>query len=331
MTADAGAAVRETLFRCWDLYARGDSAGLRAELEALPEAQLLDEPELGLLLMGALIATYDTRGAAALGERMQPAVRRRGDARQQRRLANLQAQVALHEGRLSDAERELLALEAESAAVGDALTRFYAWGNLGILSAMRCEFDDAVGWFRRAVVIMQELGAINWGMPLHQSMGRAYREMERPAEAEQHFQQARRFAGTAHEIHVIHLERSILKAQTGDVEVADAMAVRALEHFSTHGRASGVCQAHRARAAAALHRGDWEGARAQLELARRSLPPDDPLLEAEIEEDAALAELRLGHAAESALHATRAADGYARMEAPRRAERMRQRLAGAGA
>lgn len=325
MSAPAGAEV-DLLLRCWALDARGHTLELRRALEPIPIDRLLTEPELGLLLARAYIATLEPARAGELTARLAPVLAERGDDRQRRRLLNLDAQVLLHQGRLGEAEERLRRLEAESAAAGDRLTRFYAWSNLGILAALRCDFDAALGWLGRATAVLRQLHARRWGMPLHQSLGRANLEMGRPAEAERHFQRAARYAGSAHETAVIHLERAILKAQTGDLELAEAMATDALEHFQTHGIANGIAQAHRALGVAALERSDWAAARSRFAEALAALPAGEPLLAAEVHEGLALAWLRLGGAAASARHAAEAGRLYDEMEAPRRRERMEQRL-----
>lgn len=324
---DAGAKAydrTQLLLRAWELEAATDLQQIIDFLGPVPEPILLEEPELAMLLLYARAHRFDAEGAAALIDVMREPSRQWTDGRLQRRFLNFQGIVCLRLGQLDEAVALLKRLEHLSIAADDAATLQWATGNLGIISDMRCDHAEALLYYQRSLACQLRSPEQRWFSVIHHSLGMTYRQLGFFAESQSHFEQALRLPRS--EAENVDLERALLMHDMGELEVAEALARRALERAADPPVPGFSAEAYRTLGKVAIRRRDLPGARQFLLRAQAETPAYHTLLQADVWEEFAVLELLAGNAARSAEAERESVSAYQRVGAPKRAERAKLRL-----
>lgn len=318
------------LLHAWELERSARSEELRTYLEVLGDDELAAEPELGVLLLNALLFTHQDERARVLVERLQPVFAGRGNDRLHRRFVNFEGIVRMRLGRLDQADALLRRLEWMSNAAGDERTLAFALANLGVVSSMRLDAAPALAWYERARVLAARSHDSRTLGNIAHSVGMTYRELGLYADAQREFETSLRFQRSATETAISDQERAVLLLLMGQVETAEFLARRAHHQFSALGPGDRVADSLRVLAMVAAAQGDLDQAARRLEEAAVVIEGFDPLTEGEVHEETAVVAARRGYLDAARQAARRATSVYEGMGAPLRAERMRARVSSAG-
>jgi tetratricopeptide (TPR) repeat protein len=316
----------ELLLRAWTLEARAETDQVRALLEALPRSQLLEAPELGILLLNAYVFTFERDAAHALERELRPLFDERGNDRLHRRFINFQGILLMRESAATESEAVFRRLEWMSRRAGDDYTLSFACANLGHVETNRFRGADALPHYSRALVLARAqqgsrgVARILWGSAL------AYTGLEMYAEAQRDYEAARRHQRNAFEAAFMDVTEAEMLVQSGSVEAGARLAQRARAFFSQRGHSVGIASVSAVLARIAASTGDLETARAVLEQARSLCPQNDLLMVAEIEEERAVVAALSGDDETCAQAAERATALYLSAESPGRAERVHRRV-----
>ncbi|HEX2095593.1 MAG TPA: hypothetical protein VHG28_24565 [Longimicrobiaceae bacterium] len=318
----------ELLLEAWKHYRKADLKATYDLLAPLPESTLLEEPELGVMLVSACVHLRHVEWAGRVNEFipvLREACRTRGPEQLQRRLLNFEGILHYREGRLGEAEQCLLQLEEMATTAKDPTTLAFALNNLGIIRDARAEWAEALSYYQRALVNTHKLGIRREVGGIYQCMGMAYRELGLLTESQRMFERAQRF-GAAHIVGWTDMERALLMHRIGETEVGEALARRALARFEKLQIKTAMADCYRVLAILARGRNDLEEARRWLSRAEALLPHAEPLVRAEILQEKAALETLHGNGAAAKRAASAAAGIYLGMGAPRRVELMREQL-----
>ena len=254
------------------LQAGRDYPGLAALLGPVPRAQLLLEPELGVLLAEAWRRGGERARALELAGELEPVCGRRGNDRLSRERSNLEGILLFESGELAGAEAEWRRLLDASSRAGDEEFVARANQNLGIIYTLTDRWEEALASHERAIVAYQRLGYLRGLAQAHNNLAISYREMGFPDEADQAFRQALAFArtdGSEDELGRIEQEWALLTGMRGDAALASVTAERSLRRFRSLGEPAGAGDALRVLGVVALWDGRLEPARTRLEEALR--------------------------------------------------------------
>ncbi|NIP82958.1 MAG: tetratricopeptide repeat protein, partial [Gemmatimonadetes bacterium] len=140
--------------------------------------------------------------------------------------------------------------------------------NLGVLHTLQGRPEDAIAAFGRARAACQRLGDRRGLAQAHQNLAINYRESGHAPEADTHFRLAADHARAGNSPDVlgrVEEERAVLFLLTGDPDMAEATARRALERLEAIGDAVGRAESLRVLGLVALQTGRLEEAAARLE------------------------------------------------------------------
>lgn len=205
---------------------------LVAWLSQRPRDELLEEPQLAYLLAISLYYTGKESASAGLLAQLRLQSTLRPRSRLWFRMENLEAILKLEAGDLYGAEAGFRRLEHEASAVGDRLTQGSVIHNRSIISAIRCEFDEALVALGRAQVIYEQLGIKTEAIRVRHNIGMVYREVGFYSAANSNFELAidgARRAEFYHEVAFIDLERALLFLRSGDARLAQRTAERGMQ------------------------------------------------------------------------------------------------------
>jgi tetratricopeptide (TPR) repeat protein len=312
------------LERARTMRAAGEWPALERLGGALPEDELLAEPELAYLYALAARVVGRTERAREVAAQVEKLARLRGDRRLRAEAANLIGIAHFEAGRLVEAEECWGELLDTASEWGDEEAASRACNNLGVLANVRGRRDQALLQYERALAAYQRMGNVRGLAETHHNLGISYRDLGFDREADAHFRRAMDLAGGAAAEDVIAIaetERAMLRARAGDGALAEAMATRALERFTRLGEALGRADALRVLAAAARASGRDEAAAPflddALEIARAH---SDPLLMAEVQRDRGLLLRDQGDADAAREALTESAEHFARLGATAESE-----------
>jgi tetratricopeptide (TPR) repeat protein len=310
----------------WQLEARLDHQGLRSYLESLPPEQVLPDPELATLLLNTLVTTFANEKARALALNLSRMLAPGGNTRNYRRVLNQQGILAFREGDLPSAAAFFDELEWLSRSAGDELTLGYALANGGIVLDIQCEHHAAISRYQRALSVARRTRTRAWLGGVYNNIAMTLRQLERFQDAADHFEKAMRCRLSPEHRATNMSERAVLHHVTGDDKVAEMLARGAVSYFDEVGAASALADALRVLAMVVASK-DLDAGRGYLERALAVLPPDELMTHAEIYEEIARVEIMAGDPARSEAAQERSAELYQQLGAPKRAERMRLRVA----
>lgn len=299
-------------------------------LRDVPEEDLAREPALGFLLADVLRRVGEGPQAVGVLARLEPVLDRRGNDRLHRRCLNLLGTLHFEQGRLDEARRIWLRQVADASAADDQEFVARANNNLGVLSSLGTEWEQAVIHYGRAVAAYQRLGYRRGLGQSHQNLGITYREMGFPDAAAGHFLQAIHFAGDESEDEVARAEqeRAVLILMDGDPALARVTAERALARYRRLGDPTGEGEAERVLGLVELSVGRFLESRAHLERALGlSVSAHATLLQAETSEALAGLEGATGDPERAASHEARADELFSTIGAPAWGRQTRLRVA----
>lgn len=300
-------------------------------LQALSDDELQTHVELAVLQADGLRRVGDARGSLRVAATVEPAVRCRGDRRLLLDLINIAGMALFETGRTGEAEERFAELLERATEWADEEFAARASNNLGVLANVRGRYELALNYYQRALAAYQRLGYIRGLAQTCHNLGISYRDLGRDSEADAQFRRAIELGQTARSDDVIALaesERAMLCARSGDGDLAEAFAQRALRRQEKLGDPVGRAEALRVLAAAARARRDGSSALARLDEAlHTAYSHADPLLRAEVQRDRGLllrerGELTAAHAA-----LRDAAEQFERLGATAQAEEMNALLA----
>lgn len=317
------------LLRAWELDKAARTDELRDMLEVQAKDDLLAEPELGVYLLNGYLLTYEFDRANALEIILRPIFATRGNDRLHRRFVNFQGVVQMRLGLLSDAQLSFKQLEAMSNAAADDRTLSYAIANLGVVASIRLDSPEAVAYYERSRVLASRVGDSRTIGHISHSLAMTYRDLGLYAAAQREFDTALRFRRSTFELAVLDLERSVVWLRMGEVSTAEFLAERAHTTIAHVGSPARVADSLRIQGMIAAER-DIAAAHQLLTRALETFRGEDPLTEAEIHEEIAVVALMNGNRSVSDAASEKAAKLYTNIGAPRRAERMRVRIAAIG-
>jgi tetratricopeptide (TPR) repeat protein len=321
--------ARELLLRAWDLHLEFP-AQLKL-LSEVPESVLLEEPELGFLLAQAQFYGGKWNEALSLVGLVERPLLEAGPERISRRRTNLEAMIRLSLGDAFTAESLLLTVLEVSTAVGDTQLTAFARSNLGVISDIKCRWDEALVHYQHALAAYQKIGHEYGVGQVHHNTAMTYRQLGFYRSSATHFEYAQEYfssSGVQVEIAGCDNERALLLSALGDRRLADVTARRALHRFSTIQHEPGIGDAHRVLGIIASRAGQDGKAHAYLttalEYTRRG---GDRLTEAETLEEMAVLQRGRGDLEAAGAAQKRAAEIYQSYGALERIQRMRERLA----
>jgi tetratricopeptide (TPR) repeat protein len=161
----------------------------------------------------------------------------------------------------------------------------------------------------------------------HFNVGLSFRDLGYAADADAHYRRAIDFAAATQTDDVLALaetERAYLRARSGDGELAENLARRALDRFEEIGDPNGRAQATFVLAAAARARGDDALAEERLRTAMAlAVAHEDVLLQAEVQRDFGFLFRDQGRFGEARDAFAEAVESYARIGSAAEAEALR--------
>ncbi|MBV9109236.1 MAG: hypothetical protein JO306_07510, partial [Gemmatimonadetes bacterium] len=160
-------------------------------------------------------------------------------------------------------------------------------------------------------------------------LGMTFRQLGLYPQAFRHFEKALAHELAEGDLALVDMERAVLHVVAGEPAVGAFLAQRSLERQRTLGTGAGIADALRVLAMAKADAGEAAASLPLLAEALETVPREEPLIEAEVHEELARVHALLGNTLEALNAEAAAAALYTRMDAPRRAERMRVRLAAA--
>lgn len=316
----------ELLLRTWTLLRAGELAELCTLLENAPAELVVEEPELGVNLLSAYNLLYRTDQARALAERLGPVMARWPNDRIHRRFVTLQALVLYRGGEIGASEDRLREAEWMSTAAGDDYVLAWVTERMAVHAIVRCEYEDALRLHHRALAFSQRGSDSHQSGAIQQNLAETYREMGLFSHARRYLERAAREQLLRAERGTQDVTRACLHVDVGELEVAAVFAQRVVEVAREIGSSGLEAVGLRIQGTIAAHHGREEAA---LELLGRALAVagQDEIIRLTIIEDRALVHARFGRTVDALEAEALAATFYARLGAPRRAERMRVRLA----
>jgi ATP/maltotriose-dependent transcriptional regulator MalT len=323
------------LLRVWELRGARDYVALHALLAPVPRGELLRDPELGVPMAEALFHAGRWDRALALARGLRASCAAHGEGQLERRRLSIEGQVLYGKGRLAPAVRLWRRLLELAAAAGDELGVGIALLNLGSIASVRARWAEALSLYARAIAIGQRLGRQHLLAFAHGNQAGIYLERGLVGDADHHLRHGLallRTVGLPHEIARMEVTLATLQLRAGDVRLAAHTALRARQRLDDLGFEAGAADALRVLGIVARVEGRLDHARDLLEEAHRRLRGGvDRVTEAEVLEERAVLEQAAGDPAAAERAAAAAARLYTRLTAPRRAARLRARLAGGDA
>lgn len=240
-----------------ELQARRDYVAIAERLSGEDPADLLAEPELGILLAEAWRRGGERERALGLVQQLSPICGLRGD-RLSRNCSNLEGILYFELGQVAAAEAEWGRLLAASSRAGDEEFVARANQNLGIIQTLAGQRSAALASQERAIISYQKLGHLRGLAQAHNNLAISFREMGFPDDADAAFRKALEYAridGSEDEVARVEEEWALLLALRGDSQLAAITAARSLERFRKLGEPAGGGDAMRILGIVAL----WDG------------------------------------------------------------------------
>jgi tetratricopeptide (TPR) repeat protein len=330
MTEAAGQDRTALLARARELLAANDAPGVVAILSALPDTELVAEPELGYLLANALRRTGKSGRAVHLVRALAGPCERRGHDRLWRERLNLEAAIAFDAGALDTALAAWADVVDVSTAADDADLIRRAHNNLGVVHTLLGQWDSALAHYGRALAVARRLGDARGMAEAHQNLAMAYRELDFVREADAHFRSAielGRSTGSDDIVGRAESERALAFLFAGDPKRARASAERALDRFRRSREPLGEGEAERVLGVIALRERHVDEARTHLDRALRCAQQiGAALLEAETLEAFAALAGRTADTVAAAEFATLADQLFDKMRATAWGRQIRRRM-----
>ena len=245
------------------------------------------------------------------------------DSRLYRRIVNLRGIVEVELGNLLEAERLLARVQSSAEVAGDQRYIGYATLNRGIISEINGFSERAITAFERARLAFQKLGDQAAIAGCAHNIGMAYRRLTNFSAAESQFTIALDYFeknGSKEELLASSLERALVLAMRGELQLAESTARIALEWSEEMDNERLVGEAVRVLGCTALRSHDLTTARSMLKRALAIARSGQlRLLQAEVLIELGTVERMDGQIEESEVLLEQAARTFSGMGAVRRA------------
>jgi tetratricopeptide (TPR) repeat protein len=223
----------ELLVAAVALHERHDERAVLELLTPVSREDLLEEPELGLVLAQAHVDRGDLREARALLEALTEPCRRRGYDQLYRRRMSLEGGVYVRSGDLQRGETRFSEVLHRAVDAGDLQLVALTTQNLAVIAAYRGEWEECIAATLRAVTAMETVGGDFAVAVMHRNLGTMYREAGYLSESDSHFDMAvQLFRGTSAfvllQLAELESERALTINLWGDRRRAEATARHAL-------------------------------------------------------------------------------------------------------
>jgi tetratricopeptide (TPR) repeat protein len=314
-----------------DLVGKGRPVPVVELLSPIARADLIGEPELGLLLAGSWFQLGNLREAQELVNELEEPCRRGGFDQLYRRRLNLEGNLLYRHGDVAGAERAYNEVLHRSTVAADVRWVALSTLNLGALATLRGDWITAIAALQRAATALQNLGD-NYNLAAtYQNLGITYREAGLLAESDSHFEKATSLFDAAGllELAYAESERALTISAAGDQRRAEATVRRALERVRTfvttdHPLTVEQGESFRILGIVLLAQGRLTDAQIELERALAVAQTEEiPLLEGEVFEALALVADKRGELPEVVRWRVNALRVYDAMGASGRAQRIR--------
>jgi tetratricopeptide (TPR) repeat protein len=227
----------ELLFSAVALHRRQESHEVVALLSPVSRRDLIEEPELGIMLAQAQRDLGNLDETRSLIDALAEPCRRRGyDQLYRRRLYLEGAMLVFNEPvRAGKVFSEVL---HRAVQAGDARMVALMAQNLGVVAAVLGEFEEAIAASLRAITALESIG---WGLDvvkLHRNLGMLHHEVGLLAESDSHFETASQLlAGESmsvlFQMAAVETARALTINSWGDHRRAEATVRHALDRLET--------------------------------------------------------------------------------------------------
>jgi tetratricopeptide (TPR) repeat protein len=273
--------------RARELYDQRHYAELAELLAPMRDELIETAPYAGFYLADAWRRLGEQRAALALVAALAASSRRSGISRLELDRLNLEGMLRFETGDIPGAEASWRELLARANAEDSADFTARANNNLGIIYTLQARTPEAVMSYQRAVTAYKSFGSTRGLAQSHQNLGITYRTLELYDDANNHFEEALRFAlfgNNEDEIARTEQERALLiYLRARDAGLARVTIKRAIGKFSSLNDPIGVSDSVRVLAMIELGEGDVKSARQHGEDALRTAQnAGHLLLEAEL-------------------------------------------------
>ena len=225
---DRGWERAELLQRAWALDAAVEMRELVSLLAALPEAELLGEPELGFLLARNWRRTGERERALDLLVKLREPMLRLGNSRLARRTRSLEGGLRFEFGELEAARILWLGMLEDSMRAKDEFTQSLALSGLAILNGLQLRLPESLALYQRAFIAHAGMSRRDIANDLI-SMAEVYREMNFLQESDTTLQHAMALITRAPDREMYALagvKRAVITADRGEIRLAAEMADR---------------------------------------------------------------------------------------------------------
>lgn len=252
------------------------------------------------------------------------------DSRSLRRLTNLYGSLLVEFGRLEDAERQLRGLVTRAARAGDQLMVAAATTNLGVVADIKGEWIVSITAFERAAAAYQRLGELESVAVCHHNIGMAYLHLGELNICEAQLLQAS-ITFRARKLHRQLMTNQIVRAhllvKRGDSDVATQAVEAVIAYAESNSDCWLLSEALRVRGIAEAQLKQHEKSIATLKRALRlARTAEILLLQGEILEEMAVAEVRRQHMSRATVLIISSSEIYRRVGAALRADLALQRI-----
>ena len=201
----------DLLRRAWMLDAQLEAKTVSEMLSALPDSELLREPELGFLLVRNWRRIGEREKAYALVRQLAEPCARLGNTRLARRRTFQEGGLEFEFGHVDRAKDLWLEVLDRSMHAKDDFTESMALSGLGIINSLQCRHAEALALYQRSLVVSFTIQRRDVAIDFN-SIATAYREMGFPDEADANFQRSMAVSADAGDIE-LHAYSGVLRAQ----------------------------------------------------------------------------------------------------------------------
>ncbi|MQA90551.1 MAG: tetratricopeptide repeat protein [Gemmatimonas sp.] len=292
--------------------------------------QIVDEPELVLPIASSLQHLFRHREARALLDSSAESIRASYSPADTRRWQNLFASNLIEEGNLVEAKNLIEACLSSAEQADHHRMIASSLNNLGVVSSLLGDVEDAVRQFTRSIAVWQRRGYRAGVGRAHHNLGLVLTEWGRYDEAIAHFSLACDYfalVGTPEESTFTSFERAALLLEIGDYELAESLATAALNRAGQLGSLILTSAARKVLGKIVLRRRGPDEARSLLvSAARGAVEAGDRLLIAEVHEELTVLELLAGRSERASRHKQVAVEHFSSLGAVKRVGRMLRRI-----
>lgn len=310
------------------LWDRRDYLGLRSLLGGIPQEELVRESDLAVWYTYSLVATYNIADALTMAATSLRCAQASGNDRAYRRIRNAEGAAFMARGDLLRAMACFSEALVLANSVGDELLVTAASINIGIVSDIRCSYDEALCAYSRGLVSAQKTQDSASIIACYHNIAMSYRQLGFFAASDANFELALcAIAGqSVEDLAGTESERALLYFVRGDHSLAEASVRRVLSYADetcSQGQVAEILRILAIIVAASRPREARAALQRALPIARETT---NRLLEAEVLEELAALDLAEGAEEPARRAAAESIRLYEWIGSPARAAAVRQRL-----